>query len=264
MTGPMPDPSYGKPEGQTAPPASGPSVEDTRPNRPARAGRAPARRAETAVARAELAWAGVALVVLVFCGISAILVLPPLLNPLPGQLPGYEITAFQGAAATMVPGDDLLLETHEGKVAVYVPQGAYAGHATLVLLPRPVELTPAGLEKAVQRFDAVDVSLAGPDGQPLFGQTFKRPILVCYLLNGLLKAKHEADPLSVTVQSYAEGASTGVWVDLPQAPGWLPGQVCGTVTHLSLFALAVRTPAEPKSVPTPAWEYLELYGVPPQ
>lgn len=264
MTGLMPEPSYGKPEGKNVPPAAAPSVEETRPNRPARAGRTAAQRAETAVARAELAWAGVGLVVLVFCGVSALLILPPLLNPLPGQLPGYEITAFQGAAATMVPGDDLLLETHEGKVAVYVPQGAYAGHATLVLLPRPVELTPAGLGEGVQRFDAIDVSLAAPDGQPLFGQTFKRPILVCYSLNGLLKAKHEADPLTVTVQSYAEGASTGVWVDLPQAPGWLPDQVCATATHLSLFALAVRTSAEPKSVFTPASEELELYGVPPQ
>lgn len=237
---------------------------DTRPTRLPRQREVADRRPESAIARAEMAWAGVGLLVFVFCGLSALLILPPLLNPLPGQLPGYEITAFEGAAATMVPGEDLLLETRQGKVAVYVPQGAYDGRATLVLLPRPMELTPARAESGVERFDAIDLSLAGPDGQQLSGQLFDPPILICYSLSDLLQAKHAANPASVTVQSYSEGRTTGAWVDVPQAPGWLANQVCGTASHLSLFALAVRSSPEPKSISTPAPRELELYAAPPQ
>lgn len=257
----IPESPYGKPDAGSFPPEADPAAEGTRPNRPAGQG-ASARQSANAVARAELAWAGVGLVVLLFCAASALLVLPPLLNPLPGQPPGYDIAAFQGAAATMVPGEDALLETLQGRFAVYVPRGAYAGEATLVILPRPAELVPRGTDTTVERFDAVDVSLSSPLGQPLISGPFDPPILVCYALDEPLKAKREADPASVTVQSYSEDGSTGDWVDLPPTPGWLPHQVCGTASRLSLFALGVRAQHVPHSIPTPSGQPLEPYGVP--
>lgn len=233
-------------------------IGNTKPNRVPNTGRKPA---PGRVGNARYGWMIGAAVGILFCLIAMALVLPPLLAPSPSPLPGYELLAFQGVAATIVPGGDLLLESPDGKVAVYVPLGAYAGEGTLVLLPRPPELTPQG-EGGTIYLSAIDLSMQSPDGSTLAGATFQYPILICYLLDGALVSLYREDPEALRVQSFDEQVAFGTWTDLEETQGWVPDQLCGTVSHLSLFALSVRAASPYKALPTSTPSVTGPYGVP--
>jgi hypothetical protein len=185
-------------------------------------------------------WILTGLVSLVVLVTMALLILPPLLSPAPGPGPGYDVLALGEVRATMMPGDDTLLVTQDGIVAVYIPIGAFGEAGELLVKPRDLALTPLSVEGDVERFYPVDVFIEQEGGTTLAGGGFASPILVCYLLEPVLEAAFAENPEAIRIQAYVVEDSPARWETLPGAPGWLDNQICGTVDHLSLFSLAIH------------------------
>ncbi|HET7011014.1 MAG TPA: hypothetical protein VFI11_09585 [Anaerolineales bacterium] len=208
-------------------------VEDTQPTR--------ARRKPSANrgGSPRSAWIGTVLVSLTVLAVAGLLILPPLLASTPGWGPAYDVLALSETRATMAPGDDTLLVTPDGIVAVYVPIGAYPQAGDLVVKSRDLALMPQRAEDEFERFYPVDVFIE-ENGTTLDGAAFVSPILLCYLLEPSLQAVVAVNAESVRIQSYLEDDSSRGWSTLAGAPGWMESQICSNVDHLSLFALAIH------------------------
>lgn len=193
----------------------------------------------------------IALLVIVAAAVVAavlLLLLPPLLSPPPEPGPIYDLFEFGEISAPLDPGVDRLLETDDGQVSLYVPVGAYGGSGTMVLQPRGVEFVPLSVEEQVERIMAVDLMIVDNQGVLVESPTFDVELLLCFRLSEQLQARRQDDLESVGIQRFDEDSLA--WLDLHTGPGWDPDQICGTIDHLSIFALTIRHP-EPTQTPTP-------------
>lgn len=169
-----------------------------------------------------------------------ILLLPPLLSPPPEPGPIYDLFDYGELSASLDPGIDRLLETHDGQVALYVPVGAYAGAGTMVIQPRDSQFVPLSAEGPVERIRAVDLLILDLDGNLVEAPHFEVELLLCFRLSIELQTMRQADGGSLGVQRFDEGQLN--WLDLSTGPGWDHDQICATIDHLSIFALRITHP----------------------
>jgi hypothetical protein len=137
----------------------------------------------------------------------------------------------------------------------------------LVMQPRDLEFVPILIDVEVERVKAVDLLILDAAGEIVPRPAFDADLLLCFRLSDELKRMQTEDAEAVAVQRFDDQEL--VWLALPTGPGWTHDQICATINHLSIFALAVRHPSDPAS-PEPALKigptatpvFLELYGVP--
>jgi hypothetical protein len=205
------------------------------------------------------------MVLLILLGIAVLLLVMPLLTSPSVPTPGYDLLAMGEVTASILPGQDVLLEAADGSIAFYLPQGSFAESGLLVLRPRPIDLTPIRSDDDYQRVAAVDLLLMDDSGSLRTPVAFSRPGLLCFRLDSQLQEVLAANPSALRVERFADPAG---WIEMPSAAGWEDSQTCALVDHLSLFALAVARRSapedlEPKSVPTSAPNE-GFYSVPPE
>jgi hypothetical protein len=140
----------------------------------------------------------------------------------------------------LVAGSDVLLETADGAVSVYVPAGAYPYSGTLVIQTRRPELVPFQMADGIERVRSADVLVLNDAREVVPGILFTQQILVCFRLDEALQALREQDPSAVTIDRFNDRPDRLAWEQLEAGPGWEAGQMCASVDHLSLFALSVR------------------------
>jgi hypothetical protein len=179
----------------------------------------------------------------------ALLTLPFLLTAPPDDSGGYDLPILAEASARLAPDANVLLETRDGAVAVFAPMGSYAQTGTLIIQTRRPELVPFQVEQGVERIQAVDLLVLDSNGQVKGNVIFDQPILVCFRLTPDLEALRQADGGAVSIQWFDDQPEALAWVDMPGRPGWLQGQLCTAVDHLSLYALVVRVAQTPTALP---------------
>lgn len=263
-------------------------VDDTQPNRPAprfgyqsaafddetaphqaiRAAGAERREAKPRRQRSRVAVIVLsAVAALVVLGFSVWLILPPLMSPAPGGDPGYDFLTGESAQGLAKPGGDLLLETADHQVSVYVPQGAVLQDTIVVLQARDPDLTPELVTVAIERRLPVDIYGTSPTGEQLLIVALNKPVLLCYRPDEDQLALLEQGVVALAVQRYDDLLAPQEWIDLPVVTGWETQQVCAQTAHFSLFALGskrVSTPV-PKTLnvtPTAILAPQDLYTVP--
>ncbi len=194
-------------------------------------------------------------------GVLFVLVVVPLLMPPPPIDPGYQFFSTGEASSRINPDDDLLLGTRDGRVAVYLPAGAYPFPHTLVIQARRQELIPSRVQGNVERRHAIDLLVVQDGGDILTAVNLAKPMLLCFSPSPDLVATQKEGGIELLVQRYDEDSAPARWVDLPLSPGWQESQVCSAIDHFSLFALTVRWSAAPQP-PTPAAKAPDLEPTP--
>jgi len=91
----------------------------------------------------------------------------------------------------------------------------------------------------------VDLLVLDSNGQVEGNVAFDQPILVCFRLTPDLETLRQANPAAVSIQWFDDQPEALAWVDMAGRPGWVQGQLCTSVDHLSLFALVVRVAPTP-------------------
>lgn len=198
----------------------------------------------------------------------ALLTLPTLLLPPPTSEPPYSLALPWEASATLVPGADSMLVSQNGDVVLYLPVGAYQGGGLLVLQSRPPELTPFRIQDGYRREMAVDVLILSEEGQVLSGVALSQTALLCFSIGETWVGAMASDQAAVRIQYFDDRPEALNWQDLQIGPGWETGQLCASLDHLSLFAVALLEGSlesaphldEPPAVDSPD---PPLYGVPP-
>lgn len=191
----------------------------------------------------------VGLICVAVIALVVVLVLPFVRMPPPVAGPVYELPIVAEASAALDPARDVLLESVDRVVSVYVPAGASPAGGTLLLQSRRADLVPFQTEGPIERIAAVDLLVIGPEMQVVSPVEFAQSILVCFRLDENLEALRQSDPSAVVIQQFDERPEALAWVDQVTGPGWEERMVCTGTTHLSLFALAVRFPAPPTETP---------------
>lgn len=210
-------------------------------------------------------WLGLVGGALAAVALFVAMVIPPLLEPPPATSgPGYDVLALGEAVVTLEAGQEQLAVTQDGRVAVYIPQGAMPVSGRLIVRARRPELVPLRVQGSTERLLAVDLLLVLPDGDIETSVPFAAPALLCFSLRPEERALLDSSPGALTVSRYEETAEEPRWVDLPQAPGWQEGQLCAALEHLSLFALTLHRDALAPGADLPtATPVIELTAVPP-
>lgn len=183
-------------------------------------------------------WVALSAIALGVFVVLIVLVVPPLLLSPPSLGEPYDPFLLNQASTTLEPGKDHLVETQDGRVAVFIPKGAHTGSGQFMVRVREPQLVPARLEGNYQRQLAVDLMFFSGEGSPLQGEQLPEAVLLCFRLSHEQRAVHQSSPWLFAVQRFAEETAPPSWQDIAQAPGWEPGHLCGLVEHLSLFALA--------------------------
>ncbi len=217
-----------------------------------------------------LRWIIFAVSCLVFLAVVVVLALPSLARPPAVGTEPYDFFSLSDSSEILDPTTDHLVQSTDGRVAVYIPEGADLGPGQFLILERRSEFIPFRLEGAAQRLNAVDLLILRPDGELDGDPVFQGSILLCFFLLDEQVMDINDGLASFIVQNYIESSGGAAWSDLEPSPGWQEGQVCTALQHLSLYALTriaaegetpvpVQTPADalPKELPLP-----ELYGFP--
>lgn len=149
-----------------------------------------------------------------------------------------------------------------GTASVSIPAGALGGPGTLEIRPATVseqKTAGAGTTLLVQ----IEINMFDYLGKKMVAPTFAAPITVCFTPTAAQLALVGNDLSKLKVQTF--NSSTNAWEDLPNRRV-VNGQVCGDVTHLTLFALAARTAdvvtvLEVTGAEAPAWWPGALLGL---
>ena len=182
-----------------------------------------------------------AVAALAVLGVALWLLLPPLLSPAPDEQPGYGFLSVEDAVSGLAaPSGDLLLETADHQVSLFVPQGALTQDTILVLQPRDPSQTPDVATSAVERRLPVDVYGTTPSGEVLLIVALKRPALLCFRPGQEVEDLAAQGSVTLAVQRYDDLLNSQEWIDLPVVPGWEPQQICAQTDHFSLFALGLH------------------------
>jgi hypothetical protein len=151
-------------------------------------------------------------------------------------------TPAQGSVQQAVaPGIAATISTSDRTASVVLPANALRTSGTLVLRP----MTSGKLPPASPGFKllgkAIEALLFDAQGRLLAHPSFANPIQVCFTYTAADLATADSQPADLVVQSF--DTSTSTWVALPTALDSSAHRVCGSVTHLALFALTVRSAA---------------------
>ncbi len=175
-----------------------------------------------------------------------LLLLPALLAPPPSQAPAYDMFSSGEVTTKVDPARDRLLVSEDGQVALHVPIGAVPVIGTLVMQPRDYNLIPIREEGSIERIRAVDILMLDANGEIVQSPTFDPELLLCFRLSADLQKARDADSHSVMIQRFDERPQVLKWEDLAVGPGWDSDQICSTLTHLSILALAVDQGLDPR------------------
>jgi hypothetical protein len=145
--------------------------------------------------------------------------------------------------ADVVPGQALILELPEAGVSVFVPEGAITTAGFLSLVPRETNLFTRP-DEGWRRPNVVNLEFYDTGGALAPNFTFTMPINICFDLDNQEWQALQATPEQFTVQFWNEESSPAEWEDLSVFPLSARGQLCGSVSHLSLFALAIQMEQE--------------------
>jgi hypothetical protein len=217
-----------------------------------------------------LRWTMFAFSCLVFLAVVVVLALPSLARPPAVGTEPYDFFSLSDSSELLDPAVDHLVESADGRVAVYIPQGANLGPGQFLILERRPEFIPFRVEGSAERLNAVDLIILRPDGELDGNPVFQESILLCFFLLDEQVEDLKDGSASFVVQNYIESIGGAAWSELEASPGWQEGQVCSALKHLSLYALT-RIGAEgetpiPASTPEDALPkelpLLELYGFP--
>jgi hypothetical protein len=210
-----------------------------------------------------------AVAVLAVLGVALWLLLPPLLSPAPDEQPGYEFLTVENAISGRASASgDLLLETADRRVSLFVPQGALVDDTIIVLQPRDSSQTPDVLTSEVERRLPVDLYGTTPSGEALLIVALQKPALLCFRPGEDVESMVALGSVALAVQRYDDLLSPQEWIDLPVVPGWETQQVCAQTDHFSLFALGLHLQSTPvahtfgTAMPTIVAEPLDLYSIP--
>jgi hypothetical protein len=142
----------------------------------------------------------------------------------------------------------LFFTTNDGAFSVVLPANALRAPASLVLQPMaPEKLAPASPGFGLLG-RAFEVLMFDAQGRQVLHPSFANPIQVCFAYTAADLATAGAHPADLVVQFF--DTSTSAWVPLPTTPDPRTQGVCGSVTHLALFALTARSAgsgAEPQA-----------------
>ena len=189
------------------------------------------------------------------------------MSPPPGEDPGYGFLTGESIQGLAKHGGDLLLETADHKVSVYLPQGAVSQDTIVVLQARAPGLTPELVTPAIERRLPFDIYGTSPTGEHLQIVALSKPALLCYRPDEDQLALLEQGVIALTVQRFDDLLAPQEWIDLPVVPGWELQQVSAQTTHFSLFALGSKRvstprPKTPIVVPTAILAPQDLYSIP--
>ena len=187
-------------------------------------------------------------------GLSAVLavrllLLPTLLAPPLSQAPAYDMFSSGEVATKVDPARDWLLISEDGLVALLVPVGAVPAIGTLVMQPRDYELIPVRTEGSIERVRAVDILMLDANGEIVQSPTFDPQLLLCFRLSADLQSVRDSGSQSVKIQRFDQRPHELKWEDLALVLGWESNQICSTLNHLSIVALAVDRRHEPTESP---------------
>jgi hypothetical protein len=91
-----------------------------------------------------------------------------------------------------------------------------------------------------------DIVFIDESGNAVAHPTFSSPIQICYAYSAADLASVANNPSSLMMQFYDEASAT--WIVVPSAANLAAGRVCGTLNHLTKFAMAYHKPV-PASLP---------------
>ncbi len=150
--------------------------------------------------------------------------------------------------AVVKPDQDALLVTEDKKVFVYVPILANNTDGVLILTRREPDLFPEpGPERVWYRNIVVNLDMFDRAGKLIPNVTFNKPFFVCFSLTDEEWSFYQGQPDFYDVQYYRLDQSK--WLSLNLWPRPEVKQLCGEVDHLTLFALAVKSPPTPVAEP---------------
>jgi hypothetical protein len=176
---------------------------------------------------------------IVFAGFIILLALPTLFFP-PSELASpYELFSLAQVSEELDPERDHLVTALEGDVELYIPEGVELGEGSLVILPRQDDFVPQRVETTEFRKYAVDIFLVRPNGDLVNSIAFDHSLLLCFTLDDLDQADRADNIASYHVQRFEEELVRSKWSSLDPVPGWREDQACGSLNHLSLYALRV-------------------------
>ena len=104
------------------------------------------------------------------------------------------------------------------------------------------------------------------NGEIVQSPAFNPQLLLCFRLSSELQRARDTSSQSVKIQRFDERPAVLEWADLAVVRGWESNQVCSTLNHLSILALAVDHGLDPTESPLINQEILTsepgLYSVP--
>jgi hypothetical protein len=183
----------------------------------------------------------------IFASIIVLLALPTLFFP-PSELASpYELFSLAQVSEELNPDIDHLVTALDGDVELYIPVGVELGAGSLVILPRQDDFVPQRVEEAEFRKFAVDIFLVRPNGDLVNSIAFDQSMLLCFTLDAQDQKDREDNIAKYNVQRFEEDQAMAGWTSLDPVPGWREDQACGSLSHLSLYALGV-VPSLPETI----------------
>ena len=201
--------------------------------------------------RYQIVWGAILIGVFGLAAVAAVLLLllPTLLAPPLSQAPAYDMFSSGEVSTKVDPARDWLLISEDGQVALLVPVGAVPAIGTLVMQPRDYELIPARTEGSIERIRAVDILMLDANGKVVQSPAFDPQLLLCFRMSAELQKARDTGSQSVKIQRFDERPEVLKWDDLAVVPGWESNQICSTLNHLSILALAVDRGQDPTELP---------------
>lgn len=207
--------------------------------------------AQTKKAHYRIIWGAILVGMFGLAAVLAVrlLLLPTLLAPPPSQAPAYDMFSSGEVVTKVDPARDWLLISEDGQVALLVPVGAVPAIGTLVMQPRDYELIPFRAEGSIERVRAVDILMLDANGEIVQSPAFDPRLLLCFRLSAELQKARDSGSQSIRIQRFDERPQVLKWDDLAVVPGWESNQICSTLNHLSILALAVDRGQDPTKLP---------------
>ena len=207
--------------------------------------------AQTKTPRYQIIWGAILVGIFGLAAVAAVflLLLPTLVAPPPSQAPAYDMFSSGEVSANVDPAQDLLLISEDGQVALRIPVGSAPAIGALIMQPRNYELIPARAEGPIERIRAVDILMLDANGEIVRSPEFDPQLLLCFRLSPELQKARDTGSQSVMIHRFDETPEILEWDNLAVVPGWESDQICATLDHLSILALAVDFGAEPTATP---------------
>jgi hypothetical protein len=195
----------------------------------------------------NIPWLLPALLTVLVIAVIGVLTLPVLLSP-PHDGPSDGSFDDVGASTDLDPSRSHLTETRDRSISVFVPEQAFPSGGRLILQPRRPELIPDRIRDRIERVLAVDLLVIDAGGEVVSDAAFQASPILCFRPNEYYQAMADAGQSDILVQYFDDGQIPGVWMDMNLITGWEGDQVCTSLDHLSLFALASK-PTEASLLP---------------